>query len=79
MATMWTPAPQRDVVRQQQYRRWVLTTEPSKKTPMPTARLGPLDWELAVRDAWDMARKATDTWAPYLATWVTARPSSTGP
>ncbi len=27
MSTMWTPAPQRNVLRQQEYRRWMMTTE----------------------------------------------------
>jgi hypothetical protein len=35
MTTMWTPAPQRNVLRQQEYRRWVMTTEPRAKAPQP--------------------------------------------
>ena len=70
MTTMWTPAPQRDVLRQQEYRRWVMTTEPREKaptptpTPTPTPALRPVDLERAADESWQMARRALDVWAP---------------
>jgi len=64
MTTMWTPAAQRDVLRQQEYRRWVLTTEPRDKAPKPAPGLRPLDLERAADDSWQMARRALDFWAP---------------
>jgi len=76
MATNWTPAPQRSVQRQQEYRRWVLTTEPRKKTRTPAPGLGPVDWELASREAWEMACQARDAWAQRLELLAT-RPSAT--
>ena len=39
MTTMWTPAPQRNVLRQQEYRRWMMTTEPRKQAPKPALTL----------------------------------------
>ncbi len=64
MSTMWTPAPQRDILRQQEYRRWVLTTEPHKKTPAPAPVLRSVDWERAAHDSWQRAWRALDTWVP---------------
>jgi hypothetical protein len=58
MSTMWTPAPQRDVLRQQEYRRWVLTTEPRKKTSNPARVSPPLDVERAADDSTRMGRHA---------------------
>ena len=57
MTTMWTPAPQRDVLRQQEYRRWVMTTEP-RQAPKPELALRPLDLERAANESWQMARRA---------------------
>jgi hypothetical protein len=76
MTTMWTPAPQRDVLRQQEYRRWVLTSEPRKKAPTPAPVLGPVDWERAARDSWQRAWRALDTWAPAQEHLVTGCPSA---
>jgi hypothetical protein len=64
MTTMWTPAPQRDVLRQQEYRRWVMTTEPREKAPTSTTALRPLDLERAADESWQMARRALDFWGP---------------
>ena len=58
MTTMWTPAPQRDVLRQQEYRRWVLTTEPRKKASNPARVVPPLDVERATDDSMRMGRHA---------------------
>ncbi len=77
MTTMWTPAPQRDVLRQQEYRRWVLTSEPRKRTPTRAPTFVPLDWDRATREAWELACEARDTWVPSLDLLVTACPSTT--
>ncbi len=79
MTTMWTPAPQRDVLRQQEYRRWVMTTEPRAKAPKPAPALRPLDLERAADASWQMARRALDFWAPPQEFLVAARPWETRP
>jgi hypothetical protein len=64
MSTMWTPAPQRNVLRQQEYRRWMMTTETREQAPKPALTLLPLDLERAADESWQMARRALDYWAP---------------
>jgi hypothetical protein len=64
MSTMWTPAPQRNVLRQQEYRRWVMTTEPRRKAPKPAPTPLPVSMERAADQSWQMARRALDFWAP---------------
>lgn len=63
MTTNWTPAPQRNVLRQQEYRRWMMTTEPRKAAPKPALTLLPLDLARAADESWQMARRAVDRWA----------------
>jgi hypothetical protein len=76
MTTMWTPAPQRTVLRNQEYRRWVLTSEPRKKPQTPAPHLGPVDWELASREAWAIACQARDAWVQDLELMVKGSPST---
>ena len=64
MTTNWTPAPQRNVLRQQEYRRWVMTTEPREAPRKPALTLVPVDFERAADESWQMARRALDFWGP---------------
>lgn len=64
MTTNWTPAPQRNVLRQQEYRRWMMTTEPREPARKPALTLVPVDLERAADESWQMARRALEFWAP---------------
>jgi hypothetical protein len=79
MTTMWTPAPQRDVLRQQEYRRWVMTTEPREEAPKLAPALRPLDLERAADESWQMALRALRFLAPRPELVMAARRDETGP
>jgi hypothetical protein len=78
MTTMWTPAPQRNVLRQQEYRRWVMTTERREKAPTPALAFRPVDFDRAADESLQMARRVL-RWSAPREEFAAARPPETRP